>query len=249
MAEPHRVVIVEDDADLRESIVRFLTVAGVTAEGIGCVLDFYRSIDPAACDVAVVDVNLPDQSGFLLADYLRRNTDLGIVIITARDGLEDRVRGYAAGADLYLVKPVDMPELAAAIVSLSRRRRERRTPAPAPSPPTRWTLDHTAWTLTSPQGVSVTLSGQERRLVRCLADAAGEPVGRAVLTAALGGEDASSRSLDSLVQRLRRKIENATGRPAPLENAYGQGYSFAGLLHLADRASAHDRNPDVSPPW
>ena len=248
MAETHRVLIVEDDADLRESIVRFLMVAGVAAEGIGCVLDFYRSIDPGAYDVAVVDVNLPDQSGFLLADYLRRNTDLGIIIITARDGLEDRVRGYAAGADLYLVKPVDMPELAAAVVSLSFRRRERKAPAPAPSLPSGWTLDHVAWTLISPQGVTVTLSGRERLLVRCLADAAGEPVTRPNLSAALGVEAASSRALDSLVQRLRRKIEKGTGRPAPLENAYGQGYSFAGLLHLADRTPAADRNFDSSPP-
>ncbi len=83
-------------------------------------------------DVAVVDVNLPDQSGFTLTDYLRRNTDLGIIIVTARDGMEDRVRGYSAGADLYLVKPVDMPELAVAIVNLAHRRRERTAPVVAP---------------------------------------------------------------------------------------------------------------------
>ena len=141
MAKPPRVVIIEDDRDLRESIIRFLSVSGVAAEGVGSVLDFYREIVVGNFDVAVVDVNLPDQSGFTLADYLRRSSDLGIIIITARDGMEDRVRGYGAGADLYLVKPVNMPELVAAIINLTRRSRERVTPmvvSPSVEP---WTLE------------------------------------------------------------------------------------------------------------
>ena len=141
MAKPPRVVIIEDDRDLRESIIRFLSVSGVAAEGVGSVLDFYREIVVGNFDVAVVDVNLPDQSGFTLADYLRRSSDLGIILITARDGMEDRVRGYGAGADLYLVKPVNMPELVAAIINLTRRSRERVTPmvvSPSVEP---WTLE------------------------------------------------------------------------------------------------------------
>jgi two-component system, OmpR family, response regulator len=128
MTEAHRVIIIEDDRILRESIIRFLSVTGMNASGVGSVFEFYQSVVTRNFDVAVVDVNLPDQSGFTLADYLRRNSDLGIIIITARDSMEDRVRGYGAGADLYLVKPVNMPELVAAIASLSLRRRERSIP-------------------------------------------------------------------------------------------------------------------------
>ena len=234
MSKTTRVVIIEDDQDLRESIIRFLVVAGLEAEGVGSVLEFYQSVITHNFDVAVVDINLPDQSGFTLADYLRRNTDLGIIIITARDGLEDRVRGYGAGADLYLVKPVNMPELAGAIANLSRRRRERTAAVIAP-PAEQWILDRSSWTLISPHGVNIPLSGQERTLVRCLVEAGGEPVARADLFALLGYDaaDTDSRALDSLVQRLRRKIETTTGRPAPLESGYRHGYSFSGPLHMA----------------
>ncbi len=235
MTDARRVVIIEDDQDLRESIIRYLTVAGVKAEGVGSVLEFYKEVVTHNFDVAVVDVNLPDQSGFTLADYLRRNTDLGIIILTARDGMEDRVRGYGAGADLYLVKPVNMPELAAAIISLTRRRRERTTTVSAPLPVEQWILERASWTLVSPQGVRVVLSGQERALVKSLAEAGGESVARADLCAELGyvGAAADSRALNAIVQRLRRKIESATGRPAPLESGYRRGYGFSVALHMA----------------
>lgn len=234
MTKTHRVIIIEDDPILRESIVRFLTVAGLEAKGVGSVLEFYQSVVTSSFDVALVDVNLPDQSGFTLADYLRRNSDLGIIIITARDSMEDRVRGYGAGADLYLVKPVNMPELVAAIASLSLRRRERNIPVAAP-PVAQWTLEYASWTLISPFGVRVALAGQERTLIRYLAEAHGEPVARTRLCKELGYDDhATSRGLESLVQRLRRKIETTTGRPAPLENIYRSGYSFSGLLHFAE---------------
>ncbi len=235
MTETRRVVIVEDDQDLRESIIRFLSMAGVAAEGVGSVLEFYESVVTRNFDVAVVDVNLPDQSGFTLADYLRRNSDLGIIIITARDGMEDRVRGYGAGADLYLVKPVNMPELAAAIVNLARRRHERTAGVIAPPLGETWTLERASWTLVSPRGVRILLSGQERTLVKCLAEGEGESVARADLCTVLGYDEAGgdSRALDSIVQRLRRKIESTTGRPAPLESGYRRGYGFSVSLQMA----------------
>jgi two-component system, OmpR family, response regulator len=234
VVNPPRVVIIEDDRDLRESIIRFLSVSGVGVEGVGSVLEFYKEIVVDNFDVAVVDVNLPDQSGFTLADYLRRSSDLGIIIITARDGMEDRVRGYGAGADLYLVKPVNMPELAAAIVNLARRSRERATPAVVSPSVEPWTLERTSWGLISPLGVKVLLSGQERTLVKCLAEASGESVSRADLCTLLGYDEAGgdSRALDSIVQRLRRKVESATGRPAPLESGYRRGYSFSANLRI-----------------
>jgi DNA-binding response OmpR family regulator len=76
MTEAHRVIIIEDDQILRESIIRFLSVTGMEASGVGSVLEFYQSVVTRNFDVAMVDVNLPDQSGFTLADYLRRNSDL-----------------------------------------------------------------------------------------------------------------------------------------------------------------------------
>jgi DNA-binding response OmpR family regulator len=232
MNEPHRVVIIEDDLDLRETVSRYLRLAGMTVSGVGSVLEFYEAVDIRNYDVAVVDLNLPDQSGFTLTGFLRRTTNLGIIIFTAQESITDRVKGYGAGADLYLVKPVDFQELAAAIVSLSQRRRERIAPVPA-SPPTAWTLDRSSWNLVSPYEVGITLTRQERLLIRALVEADGQAVDRNALFAVLGyaGEQAGP-SMNALVRRLRSKIEAATGRSAPIETSYNHGYSFSAPLRF-----------------
>ena len=232
MNEPHHVVIIEDNCDLRETVSRYLRLTGMTVAEVGSVMEFYESVDIRNFDVAVVDLNLPDQSGFDLTGFLRRTTDLGIIILTAQESIADRVKGYGAGADLYLVKPVDFSELTAAIVSLSQRRRERIAPVPV-NPLTVWTLECSSWNLVSPHGVGITLTRQERLLVRTLADAAGQSVDRSTLFAVLGyaGEQADS-SLNALVRRLRAKFEAATGRSAPIETSYSQGYSFSAPLRF-----------------
>ena len=230
MSELHRVVIIEDDIDLRETVSRYLRLAGMTVAGVGCVLEFYEAIDVRKFDVAVVDLNLPDQSGLALTGYLRRTTDLGIIIFTAQESITDRVRGYGAGADLYLVKPVYFQELAAAIVSLSQRRSERIAPVPA-SLPTSWTLERSPWNLVSPYGVGITLTRQERILIRALAESDGQAVERSALFVVLGyGGEQAGPSLNTLIRRLRSKIETATGRSAPIETSYSQGYSFSAPL-------------------
>ncbi|WP_163484600.1 response regulator transcription factor, partial [Escherichia coli] len=78
----------------------------------------YKALRQESYDIAVLDVNLPDISGFELARDLAPQAEMGIIMLTARTGRDDRVRGYADGADLYLTKPVDSEELALAIVNL-----------------------------------------------------------------------------------------------------------------------------------
>ena len=112
-----RVIIVEDDQDLRESLVEFLNLAGHDVSGVGSGLEFYQAIAASSFAIAVVDVGLPDQCGYVITEYIRKNPAMGVIMLTARDAIEDRVRGYDAGADLYMVKPVDSRELGAAITS------------------------------------------------------------------------------------------------------------------------------------
>lgn len=118
-----RVIIVEDDRDLRESLVEYLSLDGHDVTGVGSALEFYQALASSTFMIAVMDIGLPDQCGYVMAEFVRRNTPMGIIILTARSSIEDRVNGYRAGGDLYLVKPVDCRELSAAITSLAERQR------------------------------------------------------------------------------------------------------------------------------
>lgn len=230
-----RVIVVEDNRDLRESTVEYLKLAGHDVTGVGSCLEFYRAIAESSYAIAVVDVGLPDQCGFLLAEYMRKNTAMGIIILTARDAVEDRVRGYDAGADLYLVKPVDCRELAAAITSLAMRLGDR-PPAPARAVASdSWHLDRRTWHLVPPSGPAILLTAKEMQFVECLAAKAGKPVGRDTPLAALGYRDDeyANRALDSLVRRLRRKIEEHVRMPLPIKTVHAVGYCFSGSIVIS----------------
>lgn len=230
MAEKTRVILVEDDQDLRESLVEYLNLAGHRAEGVGSGLEFYNNLALHTHDIAVVDLGLPDQDGFVLIEYARKNSEMGLIILTARDGVENRVSGYDAGADIYLVKPVDGRELAAAITSLAGRRRESLASESAPA--TGWQLDLGAWTLTAPTGEITTLTGKEMQFMAQLAESPGQPAPRETLLLCLyaSQEEAAGRALESLVRRLRAKIIEATGTASPIKTSHTVGYVFAADL-------------------
>ncbi len=129
MSEETTVILVEDDALLRDGLADFLTLSGFSVTAVGDGLSFYRVVAERPFSVAVIDLGLPDQAGEVLVDYTRRNTSSSIVVITARDTLDTRVACYRTGADLFLGKPVEGRELAAAIESLAARRAGASLPA------------------------------------------------------------------------------------------------------------------------
>jgi DNA-binding response OmpR family regulator len=222
------VILVEDDTDLRESIAEYLTLSGVAVTGVGSCLECYTALKGATFNVAVVDISLPDQSGFVLTEYLRINSNLSIIILTARETLEDRINGYSSGADLYLVKPVDARELLAAIKSLAKRQHlEQKTPLTLSKGGT-WQLHRDSWTLDAPDGSNVELTAKEFRFLEALIKIPEKPVGRDHLIHLLGYSDDeyASRAMDSLVRRIRRKIEECTHLPSPIKTVHSIGYCF-----------------------
>ncbi len=231
MNEKTRVILVEDDRDLRESLIEYLNLAGYHMDGVGTGLEFYRNLALQLYDIAVVDLRLPDQDGVVLVEYARKNSEMGLIILTARDAVEDRVNGYAAGADIYLVKPVDGRELAAAIASLANRRRES-SAGPASAPQVCWQLDLGAWALTSPTGDCTTLTGKEMQFMEQLAECPGRPVSRETILQSLyaSQDEAAGRALESLVRRLRAKIAGTAGAASPIKTLHAVGYSFAADL-------------------
>lgn len=222
-----RILLVEDDSDLRQSLADYLTLRGKQVTEATSGLEFYKAMLHRKFDVAIIDINLPDASGFELARELAARDDgMGIVILTARAGREDRISGYGAGADLYLTKPVDGDELLLAVNNLARRLSEKQPSAPP------WRLDRIGYTLATPDRTEIELTGRERDFLMLLAEADGAPVSRAALSAALGYDDRpEARGIDAIVQRLKQKAA-ASDIELPIKTIRLVGMSFAAAIEV-----------------
>lgn len=214
-----RVVVIEDEPDLRSTMVSFLNLSGFVTDGVGSRAEFDAWMANHDCDLVVLDLGLPDADGITLAQSLREMGDYGIVVITARSGIDDRLEGYEVGADHYMVKPVDLREVVGVVRAVHARRPRIRD---------RWVLDPVAWTLTAPSGVAVRLTRSELEILKPLAETPGEAVPRAALAEALGfrSADYDPRRMEIMVRRLRRKVGEATGLSLPVETVHAVGYAF-----------------------
>ena len=111
-----RVILVEDDADLGAALSEFLELSGLIVDWVQSGLDFYRKLGQGVVyQVAVIDIGLPDQSGMVLGEYMRRNSLASIIILTANDSPDVTAESYSLGMDLFVGKPVDNNILLSAI--------------------------------------------------------------------------------------------------------------------------------------
>ena len=226
-----RLAVVEDDAELRESIMLpTLRAAGFGAVGMANALQLYRTWASCPFDLVLLDIGLPDDDGVEIARHLRGlSPSLGIVIYTGHGHRLDRMRGLRAGVDAYLVKPLDMDEVVETL-----RNVHARLAAPAGQVPHAaalagcWSLDRQGWSLTAPSGSTVSLSQAERQVMALLVASRDAPVSREVLIAHLTGdvESFDPRRLEMLVYRLRQKCRQACGEDLPLRTVRGTGYLF-----------------------
>lgn len=228
----NKILIVEDDPDLRESVVELLSEEGFDARGAGHALDFFEILSGETFDIAIVDIGLPDKSGFDIVRHLRQHTNMGIVVLTARGTSGDRVEGYTAGADIYFVKPVSGPELTAAVKNISDRLQKScpGTDLPGPGPESVWRYDAVSWKLSCPQGRETALTTKEQAFIRILVDHHPEPVHRNALLTRLDYHTEGpygNRSLDVMVARLRKKIKQDTGIQAPIKTVRSMGYGLS----------------------
>jgi DNA-binding response OmpR family regulator len=229
----NKILIVEDDIDLRNSLTAYLTTAGLEVTGVGSCLECYATLANSNFSVALVDVTLPDQSGFVLAEYLRTNTSVKIIILTALERIDDRVRGYSAGAHNYFVKPVDTRELLAAIISLVAIGYQDNLPDAAMSGQA-WQLQRNSWHLVTPNGQAILLTALELQLVEIMAVSPYRVVSRNSLLTSIYSrvDEHSGRALDSLVRRLRAKI-TACDCLSPIKTAHSVGYCFSAPITIS----------------
>ena len=232
---PPSVVLVEDDHELREGLAENLRLSGMQVTEAESGMAFHAILARKSFDVAVLDVNLPDTTGFALSQGLvSGGYQLGIILLTARAGRNDRIEGYDVGADIYLTKPVDGEELALAIRNLTRRVRGKRDSVRDRTPSV-WRLNILSSQLTAPDGQVLSLTGREVLLFEQIAGAKGAPVSRGNLAMTLGYETQGpeSRGLDVALGRLRRKFTDA-GLKSPLVGVRNVGMRFFGQLEISE---------------
>ena len=224
-----RILLVEDDTDLRESLVDCLELQGYATKGVPNALSFYQELSAVKYDIAIIDLGLPDQSGMEIVRHLKKSSDMGIVILTALGSPESRLIGYERGADLYLVKPIECRELAAAITNLSYRL-GRDTSQTTVSNSVPWTLDTVELHLTVSSGKQVPLAVREVAFLQILMNRPGEKMNRqdVCFHLALDTDNSCDRRLDSMIRRLRKKIKEASGLDLPVQTIYGEGFVFSG---------------------
>jgi two-component system response regulator PhoP len=221
-----KVAVLEDDEILREQIlVPDLNRLGFDVEGFATSAALYRRMVGNTFQLLVMDIGLRDDDGFAVARHLRSTLPIGIVSLTARAGRDDRLRGLDEGIDAWLLKPVDIDVLAATLKSLGRRLRESSND-PTPLLPVGWRIPEGSWSLHAPNGESVLLNLQERRVLLRLLATPGQPATREQLIGDLAGlgADFDPHRLEMLVHRLRRKVAERLGEELPLRTVRGCGY-------------------------
>lgn len=224
VVKPPRVLACEDDPVFAGLLAFSFRKFGLplTLVGDGAALDTaLASNDP---DILLLDLGLPGEDGLSIARRIRRrHPRLGIVMITGRGQVRDRLQGFQEGADLYFVKPVDMRELEAAIRSLHRR---LVPPEPVAGG---WSLVAHRSALRSPGGAEVPLTHNEHLFLTRLLQQHGEPVERDELMRALGyaPDPQGAHRLETLVSRLRHKVRaKAPEEALPIRARHGCGYAF-----------------------
>ena len=222
-----RIAVVEDDADLRDSLGEYLARRGYPVWGVDSAEAFYRRQVAEPIDVVLLDLGLPGEDGFTTARHLCANTRLTVIIITARSALEDRLRGMEYGAAGYLIKPIALREVQAVIEAAWRRCDADAADAPASRNAPTWRFDRKRWTLTAPDGNRLALSGAEYALIEALTHHPVEAVPREALLRAIGETtlEPTDRKLNIIFSRLRAKFRGSP-HPLPVRAVRGHGYLF-----------------------
>jgi two-component system copper resistance phosphate regulon response regulator CusR len=237
-----RLLLVEDDARIARFVAKGLREQAYAVDVAGTGDDALYQAAINSYDLVILDVMIPGRDGFAVCRELRKaGQRMPILMLTARDAVEDRITGLDHGADDYLTKPFEFRELLARLRALLRRSVDLR---PAKVIVADLVLD-TAAQSASRAGRNITLTAKEYALLEFLARNAGRVVGRAEIAEHVWDEtfDPFSNLIEVYVNRVRRKIDADSTKPL-LQTRRGSGYLLSSLV---DSAAADAGDENISP--
>jgi two-component system response regulator RegX3 len=229
MSQPRaRILFVEDEPSIADPFSKALTRAGfepIVAVSGSAALSLAERTPP---DLVLLDLNLPDLNGFDVCRELRRRADTPIVMLTARGTEADRIVGLELGADDYVVKPFSADEVIARIRAVLRRARQPESPAAEPIEIGKLRVDFKSRAATL-AGKPLDLSRKEFDLLAELVRHAGQVVSREDLMARVWDENwfGSTKTLDTHIGWLRRKLGEPASEPRYIHTVYGVGFRFS----------------------
>ncbi len=236
-----QLAIVEDDADVRAILQRSLSADGygITALSSGAGLHDVLASTPH--DLVIMDVGLPDVDGLTLTRAIRAQFDVGIIIVSGRGDLADRVVGLELGADDYVTKPFEPREILARVRSVLRRNTRKAVAQVAEQPRRQrlafdgWLLDLTARALSDAEGRPVALTSGEYKLLEVFATNANRVLSRDRLLDLIYDSDAPAfdRSIDVRIGRVRKKLGEDPRNPRLIKTVRNDGYIFVGKVTAA----------------
>jgi DNA-binding response OmpR family regulator len=215
-----RILVVEDDKSMGNAMVQSLIHAGYAADWVGNVTDALHALSVEHFDAMVLDLGLPDRDGYEVVRHLRQHgKPLPVLILTARDAVEDRVQGLDLGADDYVVKPIAMAELQARLRALIRRTSGSGSPRFGIGALELDTVGKQAYL----KGQPLDLSAREWSVLEYLATYARRIVSKEQLIQAITNwdQELSANAIEAYVYRLRGKIE---GSGTSIRTVRGLGY-------------------------
>ena len=232
MAEVTKILVVDDDADLRWMVNKYLSKYDFEVTLAEDGEQMREALEKESFDLAILDVNLPGEDGLSLARYLRGNYQIGIVMLSAAAEVLDRIVGLEMGADDYVTKPFEPRELLARVKSVLRR---AQTSGIVDEDKTgnrvrfgEFCLDLESHQLLDKNNESVSLTSMEFDLLKAFAENPNKVLNRDQLLNLSHNRDWDpfDRSIDIRITRLRRKIEAEPSKPQIIKTVRGVGYIF-----------------------
>jgi two-component system OmpR family response regulator len=233
MNDNGHILVVDDQREICDLVQEYLSGEGyrvsIAQDGAG----MRKVMAQSTVDLVILDLMLPGEDGLTLARSLRQESSVGIIILTGRGEIVDRIIGLEMGADDYLPKPFHLRELLARVKSVLRRASTRGTEQQASQTRSKarfagWNLDLSSRELFSPAGKEVRLTTGEFDLLAAFVNHANQVLTRDRLLDLARNREAGpfDRTIDVQVGRLRRKLEDDPQRPTMIKTVRGTGYIF-----------------------